>query len=283
MASAASTSTGGVPSSSQHGGLSALVTWPLDTERVEELVVHVAGVVAVRSDDDDHDPLGLGPDSEETVAAVEVPAADLFEVIAGEAVAAGLAALILKLAQDSDGSLPPATSKGSNLAVGDDCQADFGRRLDSRVCNSAISARRSSPNGTMRPAWRSAKPSSVPSRAARSRRTRITWTRSCRSSRWSRIKSSARLVSARARTSMRIGFVPDSAGSTPASIHARTVGCEIPRTSAASETLAPRSRPARWVRTSSRARRRPGLASSRARSWSSKRSPTTWASDTAPV
>lgn len=154
--------------------LLALVSRRVDAQRIEELVVHVAGVVRVRSDEKDDGSLGLGPDSEQAVDAIEVPAAHLLEVTAGEAVAAGLAALILKLAQDSDGSLRPATSKGSNLAVGDDCQADFGRRLDSRVCNSAISARRSSPNGTMRPAWRSAKPSSAPSRAARSRRTRIT-------------------------------------------------------------------------------------------------------------
>ncbi len=155
-------------------GLLALVLRRLDAQPIEQLVVHIARVVAVRSDEDDDDPLGLGPDGEETVAAVEVSAAHVLQLFASESVATGFAALVLKLAEDTNGGLPPTTAEVSNLAVGDDRQADFDRGFLALCLRFAISACRSSPSGTTRRAVRSANPSSAPASAARSLRMPIT-------------------------------------------------------------------------------------------------------------
>ncbi|MGH9222721.1 MAG: hypothetical protein ACRD2W_02720 [Acidimicrobiales bacterium] len=87
IATAASTSAGGLPCSSQHEGFSRSSAGISMPSRAEELVVHVEGGVAVRRDEDDDDALALGPDGEQAIAAVEVPAAQVLQLLAGEAIA----------------------------------------------------------------------------------------------------------------------------------------------------------------------------------------------------
>lgn len=129
-----------------------------------------------------------------------VPTADVVERGPREPVTRGLAAPVLQLTDCAQRRRPARTEEVSHLAVGDGRQRDFNRGFYSSRRSSAISLRRSSPSGTTRPARKSAKPSSEPSRAAWSRRMRITWASSCRSSALSRMRSKARFVSATRRT-----------------------------------------------------------------------------------
>lgn len=145
----------------------------VDAERLEELVVDVARAAVMWSDKDHDGVVVVRPHSEEAIIAVEVPAAHVLQLGAREPVSSGLAASVLQLTDRAERGGPTRTAEISDLAVGDGRQRDVGRGF-SRRRSSAISLRRSSLNGTTRPARRSANPSSEPSSATRSLTTRIT-------------------------------------------------------------------------------------------------------------
>lgn len=92
------------------------------------------------------------PHGQHPVAGVEVPATDVVEVLAGEPIASRLTAPILEFADDAERGLAPTTAEYSDLPVSNAGQRDLGRRVVSRFRNAAISALRSSPSGTTRPA-----------------------------------------------------------------------------------------------------------------------------------
>lgn len=68
----------------------------------------------MRSDEDDDGPVVPRPDGEEAVVTVEVPAANVLQPLAGEAIARRLAALVLKLTDDTKSGSPPAATQGPN-------------------------------------------------------------------------------------------------------------------------------------------------------------------------
>lgn len=131
--------------------LGPLLVGHVDPERFDELVVDIAGRGAVCAHEHD-DGLVLGrPDREHAVVAVEVAAADVVEVGAGQPIAGGLAAAVNDLADCAQSGLAPSASERTDLSVGDVGQRDFGRRLASRLRSCTISESRS-PSGTVRPA-----------------------------------------------------------------------------------------------------------------------------------
>ncbi len=106
----------------------------------------------MRRDEKDDGTVGGWPHRQHPIAAVEVSAAHVVEILAGEPIARGLASPILHLADDSERHYPATAAERSDLPISDSGQRDFDRRLVSRFRSSAISALRSSPSGSTRPA-----------------------------------------------------------------------------------------------------------------------------------
>lgn len=133
------------------GRLLAFVRWDVGTERIEELVVDVARLAAVRTDEHDDGTIVGRPHGEHAVAAVQVAAADVIEVGAGEPVSRGVAAQVGYLTKDAERGISSSTAECSELLVGDLGQRDFDRRAS---CSRswAISALTSSPSATVFPA-----------------------------------------------------------------------------------------------------------------------------------
>lgn len=124
----------------------------VDAERLDELVVDAPSAAMVRSDEIDDGLLVARPNREEAIFAIQVPAADVVELVAREPVTSGLATDVLQLTDRPQRRRPSATAEVSHLSVGDGRQRDFDRGFFSRRRRSVISLRRSSPSGTTRPA-----------------------------------------------------------------------------------------------------------------------------------
>lgn len=200
-------------------GACPLVSRQVKGERIQEQGIDITACSVVWSDENhDHVILG-GPDRQHAVGAVQVPAADVDELIAGEPVAAGHTASVEHLLAGAASCRRTSTSKVAELVLGDGAQLDVDRRVRLRVGGSNSSSLALSSLVT-RPARRSAKASSEPASASLSLSRRMTRARRWRSFACCRIRSSARLTSASDRTSMRTGVVPAIGSRTPASIQA---------------------------------------------------------------
>ena len=217
------------------------------------------------------------PGDEHPIVGIQMSATDVVEHRAGQPVAGHFATPCPQGDENVERRLESPTTQIPELTLGCGRQLDLDRFSPRLVARSSSSS--SSVSGTSLPAARSAKPSSAPASADLSRRIRMTCARSCRSSWCRRMRSSARFTSASDRTLIRTGVAPATGSRMPVSIQALTVGCDRPSTLAASETFAPRSRSARWLRTASRDRRRRGSSSCAASSSSVSRSSTSSTSD----
>src|SRR5581483_3740759 len=82
--------------------LLAFVRWDVGTERIEELVVDVACLAAVRTDEHDDGTIVGPPDGGHAVAAVQAAAADVVEVGAREPVSRGVAAPVGYLTKNAE-------------------------------------------------------------------------------------------------------------------------------------------------------------------------------------
>ena len=78
--------------------------------------------------------------------------ADVLDLCSSEPVAGGLAASVLDLTKDTERGISSTTAECSDLLVGGLGQPDVDRRLALCFRVSTISALRSSPSGTVRPA-----------------------------------------------------------------------------------------------------------------------------------